>query len=138
MPMSPPQWPDTHMPSRATRRRIRLRQDFENSILASDLDEEDFSAPPALAPTAPRVVAAVPPEAQFRREQLLHTLTPPPAVRPPPGVSRPELWAEPAPQDNPSALSRFAHMAAIGAAVLVCGLMLTKGLAEMVWELVSQ
>jgi len=124
------------MPSRATRRRIRLRQDFESSILASDLDEGDVSVQPGPLAPAPRMVEAAPAESHFQRDQLLRTLNLPPAVRPPPNVSRPELWAE-QDQDNPGLLSRLLRMAAIAGAMLVCGVVLTKGLAEMVWEFVS-
>ena len=136
--MPAPQWPDTHMPSRATRRRIRLRQDFESSMLASDLDEEDLSVQPVQAPAAPRVLTAVPFDREFQREQILRTLTPAPPAKQPLNMGRPELWAEPEPLDKPGALSGFARLVAIGGAIVVCGLVLTKGLAEMVWELVSR
>lgn len=152
--MPTPQWPDTLLPSRATRRRIRLRQDFEDSVLASDLDEEDVSLqptqvparPPAMAgpvPPVARVIAAVPldsDEARFRREQLLRSLPPPPPFQhpAPPQAGRPELWAEPAPEDAPGVLGRLARIASIGGVVVVSALLLTKGLAEMVWELVAR
>lgn len=106
-------------------------------MLASDLDEEDLSIQPVQPPAAPRVLTAVPPDPEFQREQILRMLTPPPPSTQPLNMGRPELWAEPEQLDRPGALSRFARMVAIGGAVLVCGLVLTKGLAEMVWELVS-
>jgi len=107
-------------------------------MLASDLDEEDLSVQPVQAPAAPRVLTAVPFDREFQREQILRTLTPAPPAKQPLNMGRPELWAEPEPLDKPGALSGFARLVAIGGAIVVCGLVLTKGLAEMVWELVSR
>lgn len=138
-----PHWPDTLLPSRATRRRIRLRKDFENSMLASELDDEDVPALPIPVPAAgPSYAApAVLPDQPFQHDLPMRPLPlpPPPAMpRAPSGFSRPELWPEPQTEDKPGTLARLARIVGVGSAVLVCALVLTKGLAEMVWEFVGR
>ncbi|MCZ2495889.1 hypothetical protein GN316_03885 [Xylophilus sp. Kf1] len=148
--MPQPDWSDTQPPSRATRRRMRLRQDFEDSLLASDLGEEDPTTartPPAArrkpGASSDGAAAAVPSDSEFRRDHLMRTHPLPAAPIPLPVITRADASLEYAavpgehPKPLPAAWRRISRTVTLTVVILAFGLLLTKGLAEMVWELVG-
>ena len=130
--MTAPSVRKTPVTARHTRRRMRLREDFENSVLASRLAGEESVR--SVQPTQPKVhVKPVMPKSPIKKADKQNL-----PVRPfmASGHDHLDDWINEA-----SRLSRAARYAAILGAValaVACALVVTKGLAGAVWEFLAR
>jgi hypothetical protein len=134
--MTAPSVRDIPTPARHIRRRMRLRADFENSVLASSLADDESVVPvesrPA-APTTPTHGACKPPRTDKKKADIQKMYARPFLAS---GHDHLDDWI-----DEASKLSRIARYAAIVGAITLtaaCAMVLTRGLAGAVWEFVAR
>lgn len=134
--MTAPSVRDIPTPARHIRRRLRLREDFENSVLASSLADDESFLLIERRPVMPAVQALDPstqPKPENEKADIQNLYARPFQAS---GHDHLDHWI-----DEAGKLARIARYAAIVGAItltVACALVLTRGLAGAVWEFVAR